>query len=381
MKNTPLIFMGAVLGIFSCSPTIDQTAVNYSLEIEDSVMINHLGSLYLIDYDSKNDKFLLSDESFYNYVEANKEGEKVFEGRLPVDGPDAIDMALGMGYFRGNIAVATANQGFKLFDQGVSVGAIKIPYAYNSFNFLPKIGLTEWNGGILYPRLLADSLMAAGFTEEFYARGYTDPLFEFQKEGQEVKNLGFLPETSPLRNGNFHGSLVLVYHLQGPNLYLLNWVRPEILKYSAENGDITAVETVNLGLENWVSYDETPLNNAQNFYETYRKKMPGTVRNIQSVGDYFLVQYQLGIPEEVFATILDGEGRLKSEEVAKINPPLIAVLDKNLKVLAKDLRLPPASNGDFVVTKEGHIVISKNPNLSETEDPGTILYKLKLKTD
>ncbi|MBC6368625.1 hypothetical protein [Algoriphagus sp. AK58] len=378
MKKLILLLSGIVLGCFSCNTTKDQPKESYSLQVEDSVMIDHLGSLYLIDYDYQSDKYLLSDESFYSYVEVDAEGNKTYEGKLPVDGPDAIEMALGMGYFRGNVTVATANQGFKMFDKGALVGQISIPYQYNSFNFLPQLGLSEWNGGILYPRFLADSIMQAGFTEEFYAKTYSDPIFEFQKEGEGLRNLGELPKDSPFLNGNYHGSLVTVYHLDSENLYLLSWVRPDILKFEAKNGDLKFVESVSLDLGNWVSYDETPMSNAQNFYETYRKKMPGTVRNIHPVGDYFLLQYQSGIPEDVFSTILDAEGRPNPEQLAKLNPPLIAVLDKNLKVLSNGLRLPPASNGEFVVTKDGAIVVSKNPNLSETEDSGIILYKLKL---
>lgn len=378
MKTYPLIFIGLIVGIYSCNPTTEQAEKNFSLHVVDSVVIDHLGSLYLLDYEETSDRFLLSNESYFNYVEVNSKGEKLYEGKLSVDGPDAVEMALGMGYFRGNVGVATSNQGFKLFNKGALVGQISIPYSYNSFNFLPQLGLSEWNGGILYPRFMADSIMEAGFTEEFYAKTYSDPLFEFQKEGEGLRNLGFLPQFSPFLNGNYHGSPVTVYHLDSENLYLLSWVRPEILKYDAKNGDLTFVESVSLGLENWVSYDETPMSNAQNFYESFRKKLPGTVRNIQPVGDYFLVQYQLGIPEDVFATILDTEGRPNPEQIASLNPPLIAVLDRNLKVLSKGLRLPPACNGDFVVTKDGELVVSKNPNLSETEDPGTILYKLKL---
>lgn len=65
-------------------------------------------------------------------------------------------------------------------------------------------------------------------------------------------------------------------------------------------------------------------------------------------------------------------------ERMKKNPHYAAVFDKDFNQLAVDLPFPKSSHYPMVVNNQGELVVSKNGNLSETEDDGVVLYKLKL---
>lgn len=378
MKN--YIFGLSILSslCFGCSTSQDNQPTSFSLEVQDSISIDYLKPRYLIDYDPIQGKYLLSNESYYQYLEVNESGEIIREDSIPWDGPNAVSVILGMGYSKGKLALATQTDGFKFYENGQPLGKLKIPYPYTSFSFLPELSLLAWNGGYLFPRFMAESELAGGFTEEFYRNTYANPLFSFLKEGDSIRHLVLLPKESRFLNGQYHGGLTLVPRLQGEDLYVLTWVRPEILHYKAEGDEFIYQRTITLDLKNWVGYDEVPMNQAESFYDNFRKKMPGTVRGIYPVGDYFLIQYQNGISEDLFPQAKTESGNFDSEKINELNPPLLAVLDKDLNVLATGLELPKGVNGQLVVNKQGKLVGLKNPALSSTEDSFLILYQMDL---
>ena len=62
-------------------------------------------------------------------------------------------------------------------------------------------------------------------------------------------------------------------------------------------------------------------------------------------------------------------------------PFYAVILDKDFNQLGTDIPFPSTSNFPNVVNKDGELVVSKIAGLSETEDEGVILYKLKLKVE
>lgn len=381
MKKHFLSLLACVFFLCSCDKASPEKPTSFSLVLQDSLLIDQLEPRYLIDYDAAKGHYLLSSNSYYQYMEVDESGNILSKDSIPWDGPEAVSMILGMGYANGKVALVSDSKGFLFYENGRPVDELKVPYAYTSFNFLPKLSLLPWNGGFLYPRFMAESELEGGFTEEFYSKTYSDPLFSFQKEGDSIRFMVSLPEEAQFLDGQFHGSLVLVPFLKGKDLYLLDWIRPEILHYRDEGGEFIHQRTINLPFDKWVGYDPVPMNQASSFYESFGKKMPGTVRDILAVGDYFLVQYQNGISEELFPQAKNESGRMDPEKIYQLNPPLLAVLDQELNVLAKGIELPQGVNGQMVVNKQGELVGMKNPSLSSTEEEGLILYRMKLIVD
>lgn len=377
MKKFILILIGCSLVFASCkTENQDTTTAIPTITLVDSIEVNYLGVMSPIDLDPETGKILLTNDSFFQFLEIDQEGKILDSGRLSVDGPDAIDMALGLGYHQGKVTVATASDGFKILEDNKIVDKIDIPYSYNSFNILPHLGLYEWNGGKIYGRFSADSLMAAGFDLAFYQRTYTDPVLEYQKDGI-VKGLLTLPESSPLRDGNYHGSMIPVYKIVGDQVYFANWLRPEIYVYQKNGDNLDHQTTVKLEIPGWVSYDPIAMENAANFFDTFTKKLPGNLMNIFPMDDYIIISYTKGIPEDKFSSV-DFQDPNSRELMDSMNRPYFGILDKNLNAVKMDIPIPAAASNFFVANAQGDIWVSKNPTLSKVEDDGPILYHLKV---
>jgi hypothetical protein len=128
----------------------------------------------------------------------------------------------------------------------------------------------------------------------------------------------------------------------------------------------------------WIPYVPVKPNNAAQFFEENMKLRAGTLSKFLKVGEYYLAVYQKGITADQMASIDVGSetGQL---EIQNLNPFYAAVFDQDWNQVATDLPFPKATNFPNVVNKSGEVVVSKNINLSDIEDDGMILYKLKLK--
>lgn len=89
--------------IFSCSPNEqkEEKEKTYSLEIIDSVQVDYLGEMMLLDYDQNSEKYLLATDSYYEYLEVNDEGEILLHNKFSEEGTSPVNQALGLGYFNG----------------------------------------------------------------------------------------------------------------------------------------------------------------------------------------------------------------------------------------------------------------------------------------
>jgi len=121
------------------------------------------------------------------------------------------------------------------------------------------------------------------------------------------------------------------------------------------------------------------LDKAEQFFEENGKKRTGNLTNILVSGDYYIAVYNKGLSEAQMSEL----GRPNDGGLAKRkkNPNYAAIFDKEFNQLATNVPLPISSNFPMVVNNEGELVVSKVAGLSETEDDGIILYKLKLNVD
>lgn len=381
MKNFTLLLLVISFSIASCKTENQENSTSIpTITLVDSMEVDYLGVVWLMDYDPQSEKLLLANDSYFQYLEIDRSGKILDSARLSSDGPDAIDMALGMGYFEGKVTVATSSDGFKILEKGKITDQIKIPYAYHAFNFLPNLGLYPWKDGVLYGRFTADSLQTNGeFDAAYYERTYTDPILEYQKDGK-VKGVLTLPEDSPLRDGKFHGPITSVTEFSGDQLYYANWMRPEIYIYQTAGEDLVYQKTVKVDIPGWVFYDPVEMTNAANFYDFMGSKMAGNLTNILPFGDHFVIVYTKGIAEDQFSQI-DFKDPNARQLINSINRPFFGILDKDFNAIQLDIPLPAAASTFMVASPNGDIWISKNPSLADTEDNGPVIYQLRFGTE
>jgi hypothetical protein len=188
----------------------------------------------------------------------------------------------------------------------------------------------------------------------------------------------YIPEESDILDGNINGFPIPITTQFGDKMATSLWIEPKIYLYSQQGNEYVFDKMIAIEIPGWIPYVPVKPNNAAQFFEENMKLRAGTLSKILKVGEYYLAVYQKGITADQMASIDVGSetGQL---EIQNLNPFYAAVFDQDWNQVATDLPFPKATNFPNVVNKSGEVVVSKNINLSDIEDDGMILYKLKLK--
>ncbi|MBN7811182.1 hypothetical protein J0A68_09450 [Algoriphagus sp. H41] len=379
---TQLAFSALTIGVFSCggNPENSNSPQNFSLEIVDSVQVDFLGEMMLQDYDPKADKYLLTTDVYYEYLEVDGQGKILNHYKFSEEGLAPVSQAMGLGYFDGDVTVFNPPKGYYRFRDSTKVGEIKIPYPYQVQIMNPKLGVFEIGNKLYYPKPWPETLAVNMEEGEFYQTMYRLPIIESQdKSTGDTLGVLSLPETSTLLGDQIHGFPVPVYTLDGNRLLLSMWFEPRFYVYAKEGDRFVFEKTVEVDIPDWVPYTPVALDQAQRFFEENRKKMPGNLTNILVSGDYYIAVYNKGLPEAKTTELQQSTERDLARQ--RMNPSYAAIFDKDFKQLATNVPFPINANYPNVVNKQGELVVSKIAAMSETEDDGIILYRLKVKAD
>lgn len=103
----------------------------------------------------------------------------------------------------------------------------------------------------------------------------------------------------------------------------------------------------------------------------------GAVTNLFMQGEYYVAIYHKGLSEEKHPK-KSGDAHEYRMSVRKLDPFYAAIFDKDFNQLDVDVPFPITSDSPTVINEDGKFVVSKIAGLSETEDDGVVLYKLKL---
>lgn len=384
MKSKFQFCTSLVLGmmIFSCSPKEqnEEKEKTFSLEIVDSIQVDFLGEMMLLDYDQKSEKYLLATESYFEYLEVDDQGKILLHNKFSEEGTSPVNQALGLGYFNGNVTVFNPPKGYYYFKDSSKVGELTIPYPHMAFMMYPKLGMFESGNKIYYPKPWPET-MNVNFQEgEFYQALLKMPIIESQdKSSGDTLGIVKLPETSELLKEGVHGFPIPIYTIDEDRLLLSMWFEPEIYVYKKSGDGFEYEKTIDVDIPDWVPTTSVPLDQADQFFMQNQKKRPGVFSNILVVGDYYLAIYNRGLTEDQMTDHNPREDGGLS--IKRVNPNFAAVFDKDFNQLATSVPFPTASNFPLVVNNQGEVVVSKVAGLSETEDDGIILYKLKLKAE
>ena len=368
-----------VLGLFSCAEQAENNNVakTFSLEITDSVQVDYLGEMMLLDYDPKTDRYLLANNSYYEYLEVDADGEILNHNRFKPDGPDAVETALGLGYLEGKVTVLTQTSGYFQFSDSSKVGEIPIPYKYQVFMFYPKLGVFRDKDRTYFPSLWPETFAVNMEEGDFYQKLYRLPLLSSLDEtNQDTVGVLRLPENSKLLDGQVHGFPIPVYTKVDNHLLLSMWLEPRFYIYKQAGDKFDYERTVEMDIPGWVHYDPVPADKAEQFFEGFSKKLSGNLTNFFKVGANYIAVYNKGISEEQMTGL--GQPNDGGLQKRKMNPNYAAIFDKDFNQLASNVPFPIESNFPMVVNNDGELVVSKVAGLSDVEDDGIILYKLKL---
>jgi hypothetical protein len=360
MKN---LFVFALSGLwlsslFSCGSSDKQekaTFENFELTIVDSLQIDHLGKLYMIDLKEDQSEFLLYDILTNEFLRVNKKGEILQQVNRTGDGKDNYqsDYFLTAQYLdSGDILIETFGQQF-IYDGEFNLKEKReTPYSPITNRIMGStvnLPIGKWmfsstfksednresfseNFGLGYPLLSLYSI------EDFSMLART----EFPAESQMVLNPGSYNFDSPLA----------VYH--NDELYINFSSSPEIYIYDLPSMELKR----HIPLQPSESYKQNiPSDPNENFGRFFNKLASSVYEGFNFSNGYLITWYKGAAPqEEVDALPRNVVGQPEFQALAKkYEKTFYQVFDVDRKLWegTKDIKLNSCRNLMYSKLKEG----------------------------
>jgi hypothetical protein len=203
---TCLILVAALVGCTKDKNTDESISTNFKFEITDSIRVNHLEELTLIDIEDG--MFLAKKEGLSTYIIFDKTGNITSHIELKTDGPNAINMPYSAGFFDGKFTIMDLDRGLIQFsNEGEKINNFPIPEDYTYIHPYNRPAFKLGNK-LAYYRPERD-LTDREDQEKFYGKYYNEPLLEvIDPITKEIALKMEIPETSIYKDGDFH----FVYH-------------------------------------------------------------------------------------------------------------------------------------------------------------------------
>lgn len=375
MKNfTCLIFIAALIGCAKDKNTDQSISTSYKFEITDSIRVNHLEELTLID--REDGMFLAKKKGLSSYIIFDKTGNITSHIELKTDGPNAINMAYSEGFFDGKFTIMDLHKGLIQFsNEGEIINNITIPEGYiymHPYNrpafklgnklayYRPERDLKDWED-----------------QEKFYRKYYNEPILEvIDPITKEVELKMELPETSLYKDGDFH----FLHHpkiiKKGKFWYLFLMAEMKFYVYEEKEEDLIFKESVSLNGKDQIPFPQVSLQNTDELFSKLEMVVPSMIEQLFVLEDKIILIYKKGASENIVENY-DRENQAEWTDFFESLPKFAAVYDSGYKLLQEDIELPSGIISTPIVNKDGQIFVQKNQRLRGEEDWNTY-YLLKL---
>ena len=374
MKLISLFITVLCISFYSCSS--DQTAGVYALpeyefEIIDSIQVDHLGTLILLDVHEEKGLFLFSCEENNHLFLTNKSGEIISTFDEPADSPSAFGSHTGAGTFLGDQIVIMGLPRFGIYDLDFNfLRGFKMPYFpsgmfYLSFDHLQPV----MKGG--KQKLLAFSGAAQTETppnqQEYYQEYNTFDLIDVDS-GTFTPVVPFHPQSRFLSGEAFR---FIAPSYQAHEVSFVHKRDTLLYSYSFDRPDAFAAKRI--PFDTFIMNKGFPMSGEPD-YETPTDR-EGMIHSYFKVGDLHLISYQSGIKlENLPDRSLDKESF--SNELTRLNPMKWVVMDDS-----GNHSTPQVMDRKFNLSRtdsEGNLWAAQNIYVLEEEPDLVTYYKLKL---
>jgi hypothetical protein len=395
-QKKPLQFLALAFGLFiiiSCSSddnvgeTTKSTAI-YSLQIIDSLQIEYLGQIQLIDRNERG-QFLLQDTQRKAYLVANEKGEIIHQFIITADNknfPGAIFES--PAFYQNDLIIFYASKGLYFFDfEGNFQFKTSEPLESNVYTtrmgtkaiFEASIEGEEY---LLVNRM--GFLNGDANTQEYYDSFQAINLFN--PSTQQTKGLVGLENESTYRDGKYHDPYRMQnrFDIEGNQLAIVYKYDPYVYHYTLTKD--SALLNQSLSLKDEILY----IDGQKDKGEPNKPGAPPPPSNIftlklgeSEVGNVALlkenlimVQYNPGLPEEKreLPKVVDGANGNRIEYPDNIPRDHYQVFKDGEKAGGGEL---PTQLQNFIFEQDGFLWFSSVPNQKMEEDVVT-WYKVKL---
>lgn len=373
-----LIFV--ILGCNSSDRESQDYASNYSIEIVDSLQIDYLGDLWIIDYDSSSQRYLSWGNREREVLILNESGNITSTLNFPTEGPEAIPGWINpIGINNDGIEFMIAPSGFYRYDfEGNRVWSYKLPSVFFYLNGLKGDPFYKLGEEIAFLRPEKGELDWDEDWNDLFKSIYRSPILEILDTVSHTSRFTMpFPPNSIYNDGNFHFWTFPAVNKFGSEwiLYFRNELKFWI--YQEKEGEVLFQKEVSLGVTDAILEKGVPFEKADEYNDLTAYDFPGSIQEIYRTEDKVLVIYHKGVPEDL-ARQFDRdspEGRRKIELLKKKR---LAVFDLDFNLLQKDTPVPEGLIFTTISTENGEILALKHQDFFETEEDQVIYYKLKL---
>lgn len=393
----PVCFLSLLLscGGNSSSDGLESNASNYKLEIVDSIQLNILGRLSVVDVHSETGDLLIIQSDPPKLWIVSQEGEVKETWAKKGDGPDEIGPYLLSAEFFGEGVAMMGYLRLKVFNKSFkAIGSYKPNFDLNGMLYMGYNHLMAFESGgeqqlVTYfggPQT-DKKFDTPEFLEEFNIVDVINPELEGEVYSEKGLTKAVFSPIGELTDDSYFKRSGRAFMIIKPVFD----VREETLIYALE-GDTVIHKR---GLPDGELISSTPIP-FDEFYMTKGWTMgqavaemnsarqnpgdrPGNIDRLFHIDGFDIIFYRSGLPLERLNAI-ELEGIEKAREEYRLDYSKYLILQEG-KRLNKELRTTEKINPPSVADDAGFIWASQNINALEEEPDLVTIYKLKIVAD
>ena len=364
--------------LVACSPpTEDSSNSNdFQLAVVDSIQVDYLGNLFVMDYDSTSGLYLGRNNSTEQIVLFDDAGTIREQFTFQKDGPDGAFSANGflLALSEGQIITMDHQKGIMFFNRNGTFQK-RIPVPGEHF-FIAGASLPYHPLGdkLAYARPERGGIDWENPADIFKGI-YSSPLMEVLDtiSGTVKRTMAFPPNTVYEDGNYYHGIFPIL--VKNGNEWILSLMAERKYYIYLENGnELEYSRTVDLDLNDAVDIKGAP--NVDQMYEANQFNIFGRFHEMYTHDGLILVVYSKGVKEEI-AMQYNPENRDEWGSFVQGIPLYLAVFDSDHQLLCKDLPLPAGIHLTPVINNQGEILAIKNQEYWGVEEDFVTIYKMK----
>ncbi|WP_297335851.1 hypothetical protein [Algoriphagus sp.] len=378
MQNSIFVAFIFLTFLAACTPERAEETFedSYQWVIQDSIQVDFMGELALLDYDPAQQLFVSRWNAQEEYVIFDESGQVNHTFKLNEDGPNRIGWVQGINFLDGKLWIMDQVKGIYVFDlDGTFLEKYPTPKDYFYLNGLP-FGAHLRGDELFYLR--PEHGESRPDIPSLFSNVYSADILEvFNTSSGITRTTMPFPPNTVYNSENFYNWTfpMIIKHQDEWILTLL--AEQKYFVYQEKDGEIQFVRAVDLALKDAITMPGIPMNRQADWYEEFGNVIFGRIEQIYRRENDLIVIYTKGVGEEL-ASQHNRENWEEWLAFLENIPRYAAVFDDNHELIQQDLPLPKGVRLSSIVTSEGAIIAEKNQEYFGVEEDFLIYYKLDL---
>ncbi len=384
MRHQLVIPIVSIFLIFACSSKEEEVQKplaeqQFEFEIYDSLVVDYLGNLILMDISPDGNHFLLIDQNTDSMFVTDPKGEIKYQYKRTGEGPEMIQgNRTGVGQFLDNEKfLIPSSRGVFIYSISGEFMESHIP----EFTGISRLIIPSSSAHAIYKEKIL-LRMPGRFAD------IKEPSIDFQQKSKQIEQLdlstGKFESVVPFPKESKFSSKTeefgvfdyfVDFEIKGDSLYLAFRNEPKLFVYNLSNLEVPA-KTLEIGFPQF--YERNTAAKPDNEAINVRDFFLGTINRIIPLEhDLILINYLSGLSDEDAKNVIDeakGDFDLMFKNAEEINQGGLVLFDG--KEISQLISKPGyLGNINQVVSKDE---IWFSPNFEEIENDYSVIYKTRL---